>query len=289
MGVPLLFNPAAGGGKGERRARRAAELLAARGIATELRSTREALPLAEPRVLVLGGDGTHGEVVDALLAAGHAGEVGLLPGGTGNDLLLHFGVRTLEQAVEGVATGQPRAIDVGHARWEGGERRFLSMFGTGFLADVTAYANERLKGLGSWSYVAAVPPVLGRLRALPTRLRLDGRVVEGTFSLVAVCNTSRAGGGLRIAPDAVADDGALDVLALAGHSRARVLALLPRLARGTHVGARDVLSWRASHVEIEPVDPQRLLLDGETLGSTPVRVRVLPRALRLLLPSSDLG
>jgi YegS/Rv2252/BmrU family lipid kinase len=236
------------------------------------------------RVLVAGGDGTCSEVADGILRSGAPVEMGPLPGGTGNDFLLSMGVRSLEDAVARVAEGRPRLLDVGVARWEAGQsRHFIGVFGVGFMAKVCDLANRRFKWAGSRSYSVAVFPELARLASPPTHLVLDGRDESGPYALVAVCNASRMGGGMKVAPEASAEDGAFDVIALRKVSRARLLRLFPMIFEGRHVGQPDVLVTRARRVEIAPADASPLLGDGEVYGRTPVRVELLPRALRVLV------
>lgn len=293
--VPLVYNPAAGAGRGERLARKTTRILAAGGVRARPIATRAAEGVGPQvqrlvrdgaaRILVLGGDGTHGEAADALIQAG-AGPtcaLGLLPSGTGNDLLHAFGLARLEDAVGRVLRAQPRAIDVGLATWDRGSRHFLSLFGTGFLADVTDLANRRLKALGRAAYTAAAPLALARLRATPTMLRLDGREVAGDLPLVAVCNTAYAGGRMRFAPAADPTDGLLDVLAIRGARAARVLRLLPLLRKGAHIAEPDIVVDRARRIEISTQAEQGLLADGETFGATPVTIEALPGALRAYL------
>lgn len=288
----LIWNPASARGRGAVRAQRARLLLARRGIDVDPRPTArdgDAARLAEeaarsgaPLVMAIGGDGTHGQVADGILRSGARPDVAFLPGGTGNDLLAHFGTRALDDAVARVAAGTSRPIDVARASWPGGARHFLTLLGTGLAADTVRRAGH-LRWLGRAAYVAAVPGALREMRAVPMRLELDGAEHRERFLLVAVCNTSLAGGGMRFAPGADPADGALEVVALRAASRARVLALLPRLLRGTHLGEPEVFSARASRIAIgtdEPVDAQA---DGEPLARTPLSVEVLPKALRVRL------
>ncbi len=292
-GVPLIYNPRSGGGRGERRMEAARGLLRARGVATRPVPTiapGDATRLAEEqarhgatRILVVGGDGTCSEVAEGILRSGKPVEMGPLPGGTGNDFLLSLGVRTLEEAAARIARGEPRLLDAGMARWEAGQSRgFLGVFGTGFMAKVCDLANRRYKWAGARSYSLAVFPEVARLASPATRLVLDGRDESGPYALVAVCNVSRMGGGMLIAPDASPEDGLFDVIALRQVGRARLLRLFPLLFSGRHVGRPEVLVARARKVEIAPAEPSPLLGDGEVYGRTPVEVELLPRALRVL-------
>lgn len=290
--TPLIFNPRAGHGHGAARASRAASLLEARGIRVRLAPTLGgggAAEMAEslardgaPRILACGGDGTISEVADGVLRSGARPEIGFIPGGTGNSFLRMFGIERLDAAAARIADGHAREVDAARASWSGGERHFVNVLGVGFIANVAARANGPLKRLGALAYSAAVFPEVARLGAPTTRLVLDGRAMEEPLALVAVCNTIHTGGGMRIAPHAVVDDGLLDVVALRRVGRVGLLRLFPKIFDGTHIDNALVLHERARHVRIEPAEPSVLLADGETFGETPVDVHVLPRALRLL-------
>lgn len=293
METPLVFNPRAGRGRGEAHAGRAQRLLAARGVGTRLVPTdaregaagvvRRLADEGAPRVLVLGGDGTLSQAADGALRAATPPELGFLPGGTGNSFLLDFGLGTVEKAAARIAEGRARPLDVGVARFGGRQRAFINVLHAGFGASAASLADRRLKAFGDRGYTLAVPLALAKLRCPLTRLALDDRVVEERFAMVAVCNTIHTGGDMRIAPDARADDGLFDVIALREVGRLGLLRLFPKIFDGSHVGEERVLVARASRVRIEPAEASRLVLDGEVLGETPVAADVRPGALRLLV------
>ena len=299
--LPLVYNPRAGGGHGRARMEEAARALAKRGIATRPVATegpagasgiveRLAREDGERHVLVVGGDGTHSEAADGALRSGADVAIGLLPGGTGNDLLLDLGLTSVQLASERIAdalrggASGGRRIDVGLVEWPGGRRHFIGVFGTGFMAKVASLADRRLKWLGSRAYTVAVFPELARLRSPRTRLVFDGgaRVVDEPLALVAVCNGPHMGGGMHVAPMARLDDGKLEIVALREVGRVGLLRLFPKIFDGTHVGEERVLIERATSIEIAPERASPLLADGEIFGSTPATVRVLPRALHVL-------
>lgn len=290
---PLIFNPRAGGGRGAAIAEEAKRVLEARGIRVALEPTAGpggAAPLAAKlaksgaeRVLVVGGDGTVSEAADGILGSGRNPVLGCLPAGTGNAFLLHFGVRTLEEAADRIAAGKATAVDAARATWEGGSRHFINVFGVGFAAKVCDTANRRFKWVGSQAYNVAVFPELIRLKSPATRLVLDGKPVDEPFPLIFVCNTVYTGTAMKAAPDAKHDDGMLDVIALRKVGRIGLLRLFPKIFSGEHVGHERVLVARAKEIRIEPSQPSPLLGDGEVYGTTPVTATVVPKALRMLV------
>lgn len=293
---PLLYNPAAGGGRGAIRVREAEALLALQNIPVRLVPTqwpghatdlvRELVAAGEKTMLVLGGDGTLSEASQGALPVGDV-TFGFLPGGTGNDFLRDFGITDLDDGVERIAAGRVQNVDAVHVAFgEGdaaGERYSINVFATGFGARVADKTNRRFKFLGKAGYTAAVLTELVGLRADPTRFIVDGKEIQGAYPMVAVCNSRHTGGGMMIAPDADPTDGQMDWFLMGDMSRTAFLRVFPRVFKGTHTDHPKVTMGRACVVRIEPDRPSPLLIDGEVIGSTPAELRILPGALRVLL------
>ena len=241
------------------------------------RLAAELAPSVDP-LLVLGGDGTVHEVVNGLPLErdGSGPVVGLLTGGTGNDLARGLGLPTDPVAAAGALAGaRPRRLDL----LDCGGRRAANGVNAGFAAAATDRLSRRAKhALGPLAYLAGgvlagvAPP------SWPARVEVGGRVVEGPALAVVVGNGGSFGGGRRLLPDADPGDGLLDVLVVpAGHSRAK-------LARGLARHRLDGLPrLRGEAAEIKTTMPCRL--DGEP-AATPSSIRVLPGAWRVLVPES---
>lgn len=294
---PLVFNPRAQHGKGKVVAEDARRRLAEGGRETVLVSTpgpEGASRLVErlandgaETIYVVGGDGTLSQAADGAVRSGRRPLLVLLPGGTGNSFLRDFGMVSLPDAIAGIEGAKPRELDAIEVRNGTGQSRFsLNVTHCSFAADVGAFADRRLKFLGSTGYSVAVLAKLLSLRAPATRIETEsgtgGRTVDCT--LVAICNTRFTGGAMRIAPAADPFDGLLDVVLVRKIGRARLLRLFPKIFDGSHIGRPEVETFRAREVTIVPAKPSALLVDGEVAGRTPVRASVRPGALRVLLP-----
>jgi YegS/Rv2252/BmrU family lipid kinase len=312
LGTLVVVNPAAAGGRAKRRfakleakvRERLGELdveWTARPRDAE-RIVREAVRAGVRRILVVGGDGTMREVVAGALSAGvrSPAELGLLPFGTGGDLRRTLGVPSdLEGALEVLATGVPRAFDAGRATFSDGdggrtETYFANVASVGISGLVTKLVNTAPKALGGRiSFLVGTLRGLLRYSAPPVRLRLDGEIlIEGPLVLAAIANGGWFGGGMRVAPDARADDGVFDVVVIPDFGKLRLLVDLPRIYTGTHLAVEGVLSARGRLLEAEPLpggDAVWLEIDGEPLGRLPARFELLPGALRLLVPVSAPG
>ena len=286
----LIANPAAGGGRARKLLPTAERALAARGlgartVVTEslehaLCAAREAADAAEIPV-VLSGDGLIGQIGGALAGTGAA--LGIIPGGRGNDLARVLGIpREVNGAVDVLAAGTIREIDVGEANG----RRFLGIASCGFDSDANRFANEARFVRGNLVYAYAALRALAAWKPARFELGLDGTSVEFSGYSVGACNNKAYGGGMYAAPAAELDDGLLDVVWCNDISKRRFLfTLMPRVFKGTHVELDEVVSRRAHEVEIAADRPFAVYADGDHLCDLPARIRLLPRALRVIAPS----
>lgn len=287
--VLLIASPSSGGGKvptllpavearlAELRVERRTVLTRDLEHARDL--TREALAGGETPV-AFGGDGLAGAV--AGVASEHPGAViGVLPGGSGNDFCRHTAIPgDAVEACEVIARGEPRAIDLGEANGA----RFLGIASLGFDSEANAAANRAPRFLGRAIYVYGALAALARWKPAWFEVRADERSERFEGWSVVCANTSVYGGGMFIAPDASVEDGLLDVVLTHGGSRARFLAAFPKVLKGEHVREPNVSVSRARRVEVAASRPFTVYADGDPIAELPVVVRILPGAVRVLLP-----
>jgi YegS/Rv2252/BmrU family lipid kinase len=283
----LLVNPAAGGGRAKQLLPDTQRALVEAGLEYRLVFTegiehgrREAVAAAQAGEVpvVMSGDGLIGQVGGAL--AGSPASLGVIPGGRGNDFARVVGIPDdVERAVATIADGSLRAVDVGEVNG----RRFLCIASCGFDSDANRIANEsRVKGRLVYAYAA--------LRALlawkPARfmLTLDGERTEFRGYSVAAANSRAYGGGMFIAPDAELDDGLLDVVWTRGVGKLRFLVRLPQVFDGEHIRNPEVTVSRAAEARIEADRPFAVYADGDHIADLPATVRVLPKALNVIVP-----
>lgn len=284
----LLVNPVAGAGRARELLPSAERALRARGldyrrVFTESIEHGVAEALAAARAgelpVVMSGDGLIGQVGGALVEP--AVPLGIIPGGRGNDFARVVGIPTdVEAAVAVLAEGRAREIDVGEI--EG--RRFLCIASCGFDSDANRIANESRLVKGRLVYAYAALRALAAWRPARFVLTLDGERHELTGYSVAAANSRAYGGGMFIAPDAELDDGLLDVVTTGDVGKLRFLLHLPQVFDGEHVRNEEVEVRRAAEVRIEADRPFAVYADGDRIADLPATVRVLPRALRVLVP-----
>jgi YegS/Rv2252/BmrU family lipid kinase len=300
--VCLIVNPAAGGGKARRIAPQAEQALRGHGLSVRRVDTRDIahaqeLAVAAARdgetVAVLSGDGAIGAIADALRGVPGA-LLGVLPGGRGNDLARSLGVsQELSAACATIAHGVPRAMDVGEVSDLGSEapgRAFVGIASVGFDSDANRIANEAPSWLGNLVYAYGALRALAAWRPARFEIELDppGERHAYTAYTVGACNSKSYGGGMRAAPDAMLDDGLLDVIVLENVSKFAFLTkILPRVFKGEHVREPRVRVLHAKELVVSADRPFTMYADGDPIGELPLRVRVLPGAIDVLVPASS--
>lgn len=294
----VIANPRAGGGRagGARDAiRRAADRAFAQvevrwtegpGHASELAS--KAAGEADI-VAALGGDGTCSEVVNGLLPGGTSVNpkivFGTIPFGTGGDLVRTLQVRrSLEQALWTLATGITLPVDVGLFSWDDGRRRvFINVAGIGANADVSRRANASSKRWGGFlTFLGAVFGAIRHFEAVPVKWSWDGPDGPGAMELdtfAAFCaNGHYCGGGMWVGNGGSIADGVFELTLIPRPTLPLVVRVLPRAYDGKLRERPEVHSFRVSTVRVDV--PIVLEADGEPVGTGPVRLSVLPRALQ---------
>jgi diacylglycerol kinase (ATP) len=256
------------------------------------RLAREEATAGRRLVVAFGGDGTISEVVDGLVSAGGATELGIIPRGTGGDFRRSLGLpEELAAAARHVRSAPAHLIDVGRASFATADgsrqqRCFVNVASFGFSADVAGRANRSSKQLGAKvAFLGATVRALVSYDNVEVMISVDGAPPQRrTVLLGAVGNGSFFGGGMKICPTSTLDDGLLDLVVVGDFGRLEVLAKINHLYAGTHLSLKQVSAVQARRVEVAPVDGAAdipLELDGESPGRLPATFEILPKALRL--------
>jgi YegS/Rv2252/BmrU family lipid kinase len=288
--VALLCNPSAGGGRAARVLPAVQDELRSLGVAFHTETTRDlddaralaqAAAAAGEVAVTLGGDGLAGCVAGALRAIPGA-LLGVLPGGRGNDL-----VRALKIPLDAraacaiIAAGHERALDLGDV--DG--RTFVGIASLGFDSDANRIANAAPSRLGSLVYVYGALRALAAWKPASFDLRVDGEPLRFSGYSVAAANTPGYGGGMLLAPTAELGDGLFDVVLTGDLPKRRFLRVLPKIFKGAHVGEPAYSMVRARELHVDADRPFVLYADGDPIGETPVTIRIVPDALRVLAPA----
>jgi YegS/Rv2252/BmrU family lipid kinase len=277
---------------------------------------RDAIANGAERVIAVGGDGTIHEVAngffpaaDEQLKAGTAAQggaktvLGIIPFGTGGDFRKTLGIdNDVASAARVIQDGRDRSIDVGRLTYttpSGGtaQVRFVNIASFGISGLVDSIVNQSSKALGGKvTFLLATLRATARWKNQRVRLRFnDGEAGEddertGLIQTVAVANGRYFGGGMKIAPDAIPDDGAFDVVTIGDLGTLEVLLSGPRVYKGTHLTLPKVSVRRAHKVHAEAVDPHATILldvDGEQPGHLPATFDIERSALTVRAPAVD--
>lgn len=289
----LIVNPTAGGGRAARTADAVTRALQDHGLRLRTVVARGRDHVGElaataaqagETVVTLGGDGMVGAAAEGLRGTPGA-RLGIVPAGRGNDLARVLGIpRDPAGACAVVAGGTAHPFDLG----EVDGRVFVGIASVGFDSEANRIANQAPAWLGSGVYAYGALRALLRWRHASFRVELSGGAGPTTLEFrgysVALANSRCFGGGMRLAPGAMLDDGLLDIVAIERMARVRYLLNLPRVFLGAHLGVPGVHLERASEVLVSADRPMTMYADGDPIGELPVRVRVLPAAISVIAP-----
>ncbi len=298
----FLVNPASGNGATGKRwpelAHRAAQL-GLEGKTLFSQRPGELIELAERAahdgadlVVAVGGDGTLNEVANGLVRAGTSAELATIPLGTGMDFVRTYAIPTqFDAAVRNALDGATRAIDVGrvsYRRWDGsnGERYVANVGSVGMSAAVAQRANGMSKSLGGKAtFFYALARVFFEWQNTVVSVELDDERREARMHDVIVANGQWHGGAMWLAPEAQPDDGFFDVVLIGDVTKRDFLTTAPKIYKGTYLAHPKVELLRSRTVTVDAREQLPIELDGEQVGTTPVRFEIVPAALRVRVPA----
>jgi diacylglycerol kinase (ATP) len=302
----LIHNPNAGnGGNGRRQMLdEARRIFASGGIEADLAETTgpgHAIEIAQQAnqqgrqlVIACGGDGTLNEVVNGLAASqnGHRVPLALLPGGTANILAKELDLPwDIPSAAEKLVHGEVRDIALGLATpvlQPEKKKYFLSVAGAGPDGMIVYSVSLELKArVGILAYWWEGMREVFRYKFQHFRVRTPNETINA--SLVIVGRTQNYGGPFKITTRASLYENQFESLVLTTRSGFRYLSYLPPLWFGKLRGTEGVYYYKSDSVVCEPLDdkPVYAQVDGEPLARLPVEFKIVPHALKLLVPRNN--
>ncbi len=294
--IPLFLNPAAGRGRAKKMADSIVTEFRNHGIPVNLiesvaeqdleEKIHQAASSGARTIIIAGGDGSVHEAVNGILNAGTNSALGIIPVGTGNDFAkaIHVSLdwRTATHAIaKKIRDNAPaRKIDIGKMN----DRYFANGAGIGFDAKINRIAKKYHWPIGDLVYLVAIFEGLWDGLITPTvKIRSADYVYDGPITLANISNGPWVGGMFHIAPMAQVDDGFLDLIIADPMSRARIVPLIPKLIRGTHIGKPGIQHLQIESFTLSSTAPLPNHLDGE---SQPLQsefdIHLLKNALRIL-------
>jgi diacylglycerol kinase (ATP) len=260
--------------------------------------TSQALLDGFEQIVAVGGDGTINEVVNGFFKDGAAlntnAHLALLTNGTGGDFRRTFGIADgLDASLKRIAEGKPKRIDVGRLTYvtedgKPGLRHFINIASFGMSGDVVRRVNRaRISKLfgGRFAFRWGAMWAALSYQNKPVRLKIDNVFDDVvTISTVAICNGRYFGGGMRVAPNAMADDGLFDVIVMCDAPRRETIKAMNAIYTGEHLKHPSVKVLRGASVIATPVQATAgarvyLDVDGEAPGQLPAMFDVMTKAI----------
>jgi diacylglycerol kinase (ATP) len=244
-------------------------------------------------IVCVGGDGTLNEVVNGLAlpdgSIDGSAVVALVPAGTAQDFARGAGIPLeLDGAIDRLLLGHVSRMDVGRITFEDGKRHFfINVAGAGFDAEVAERAAEaRNAAMASLpAHMLGFATALAGYRNKEITIELEdepGSATRIRCNLLVVANGPSYAGMMQMAPNAVLDDGLLDVVVIGDVAKLEMLLNIPRAISGTHLEHEKVETHRVRALRLDSTDDALLQADGDVIGRLPARIDVLPGALRVI-------
>ncbi|MCA9109243.1 MAG: YegS/Rv2252/BmrU family lipid kinase [Planctomycetaceae bacterium] len=238
-------------------------------------------------IVAAGGDGTVSSIVEGISQAKSDPVLGILPLGTGNDLARALGISLSPQdALQVFTNGRELRIDVMEIASSSGTRICTNMLTGGntgrYLERMTDEVKQRW---GPLCYLRGVIDVVIDLQTYRVNITCDDEPEMIFDSLnMFVANGKYSGGGLAVSPDAVLNDGMVDVIIVRDGDPRDIASLTTEYIAGDYF-AHDLIEFRRARRIRLTADPSMpLTADGDEIGTTPLSVRVLHEALRVIVP-----
>ncbi len=292
--IYLIYNPVSGQGDAAAERSRIEQLLGEKLNLTVLETTPEesaeqlteqAIAQGAEGVVASGGDGTVSAVAGKLVGTGLP--LGIIPRGTANAIAAAFGISdNIDNACTTILEGIPRKIDVGSCNG----KPLLLLAGIGLEAEVISQANRQLKNkLGAAAYILSAFQQVRELDPFSAVIETPDRIISFDASGITVANAAPPTSVLAQGPsDVVPFDGLLDITIFAPEGAGSAIAAsynLFQTAMNRRSSKReDIGYFRCSALTIKTDTPQKVVLDGEMMGETPIEIRCIPEGLILMTP-----
>jgi len=301
--IGFIVNPVSGNGKGLKTWRLLETNLTAKGISYRVIFTEAARDAIRhtasfavdstiTTIVAVGGDGTVHECANGIYSAGSDKPLGYIPAGSGNDFARGFGIPSHPIDALNLIIEEHTILQADLIRYN--DRIAINSVGIGFDGRIALVTNtapykrwlNRIK-LGKVAYVISLIRVLATYQPCAVTLTVDGieQHIKDVW-LIAVANIPYYGGGMMICPQANPTNGMIEMCVVSGIGRFELLTVFPRVYKGTHTSHRAVKLLQASQIRVHSEHALDIHMDGETAGTTPVELEVIPAAVKIVVPTA---
>jgi YegS/Rv2252/BmrU family lipid kinase len=299
-----IVNPVSGGNSNQQQSDKIITHLVNRGLNIEARLTYDrgsAIDIAKKgieegfrNIIVIGGDGTLNETVNGIFLQQNVKttdvKIAMFSLGTGNDFIRTLQIpKDYKAAAEILLRGKTKTIDAGLVRYHIDEkphvRYFINVLGMAFDGAVTESANSTKGAIGKLSYLKSV--VITLFKYEPTKMRVvvdDKEVADELIYCMNVGNCKYSGGGMRMVPDSIPDDGLFDITILRPLPNLKALTNLHRLFNGTIYKLEETTHLRGKKIQVFSEPPICAEAEGEYLGESPFEIEIIPASVKIVVP-----
>jgi len=296
----LIINLTAGGGKPRPHLKTIFKYLKENGFNFKVNYTShhgDAIELAQKAadkgielIVSIGGDGTVNEIVNGIMKSKNNPSLGIIPLGWANDFIKSVNIPfDITQACQIIVQGKIKKIDIGVIN---SQIYFANICGVGFDAEVAQLANQikskhpNLRILSAFIYVfATVKKLLSPFGYHNVKIKFDGQEIHSKILFIAISNGKIYGGRFKITPEAILDDGLLEICLVEEMGRFKYLSIIPKVFKGTHASIKGISFYRAKEVLIGSSETILAQVSGEVIeGQKEFNITLLPKSLRLIVP-----
>ena len=300
MKAELIVNLTAGGGKPNHHLETVLKYLKENGLNFKVCTTShqgEAVELAQKAanngaelIVSVGGDGTVNEIVNGIMKSKNDPSLGIIPLGWANDFIKSTDIPSdIIEACKILIKGKTKKIDIGVIN---NQIYFANICGIGFDAEVAHLANQLKNRHPNWNTLSAYVYVFATVKKLlspfsyhDVKIKFDGQEIHSKILFIAISNGKIYGGRFKITPEAILDDGLLEVCVVEEMGRFKYLMSIPKLFKGTHASIKGVNFYRAKEVVIQSSEPVLSQVSGEVIeGQKNYIITLLPKSLKLIVP-----
>jgi len=307
MSIPkwfIIINPVSGNKKGLNLWRRKIEAalienkITYRPVFTEYPKhatflVKQAIKEGFRHVLTIGGDGTYNEVINGIMEQNIIPSTDIIftgiPAGTGNDWVRTMGLTQCPDTIIGLLTaGKIYTQDIGiatyHVDKQLQQRYFLNVAGLGFDAYVNYRMQNNSQKFGQLTYLFELIRSMFSYQFVPAIVRWKQQIISSAVYTVSVGICPYYGGGVKIAPNAIPNDGLFDVTLAKDLTKWELVKEIRNMYSGDFLGHPKVMDFRTDSLTIDSQTSGHLQLDGELAGETPITLKIIPKALNVLIP-----
>jgi len=299
----VIVNPNAGKGRGAKDWDKISVILKKENLSFAVKFTErkghaiiltlEAISAGFRKIITVGGDGTLNEVVNGVFSndvcPSKEISLALIPVGTGNDWGRMFGIPlNYEIAVKIIRDNKMMVHDVGLVSYYDGtekkKRYFINIAGLGFESVVVRKTNlQKEKGHGGkLIYFYNLLTSLLSYNNTKAEIIIDGEIIHADVFSVNIGNGRYCGGGMRQTPDALPNDGLLDVTIINGMGKFEIIRNLKILYDGTILNHPKIDGYKCKSIKVSSDSIIYTEADGESLGHTPAEFSIIPASINII-------